>query len=287
MKLKRIYPILIFSLFAIIATADILSDNGKAGNTGSPGENTCTNCHNSYSLNSGGGSITIGCTNMPNWEYIPGQVYHLTVTVARSANSLFGLGFEALKSPGNTPVGTFTITNTSTMTIKNATISSVSRPNVVHKLNGGAGSGSKTFSFDWTAPATNVGNIVFYAAGNACNNNGNESGDYVYTSTRTITPMNATGISQINSENNKLKVYPSPVKSEMTVEYELEQSSKVDISLYSIQGEKVITLMEEVQFGGSHIQNFSLGNSVKSGIYILRINAGEKLITKKLIVQSY
>lgn len=67
--LLGLLPIAMIALF----TSEQMSDNGKAGYTGSPGEQTCTNCHNDFTLNSGGGSISIGSPAMTNWEYTPGQ----------------------------------------------------------------------------------------------------------------------------------------------------------------------------------------------------------------------
>jgi Secretion system C-terminal sorting domain/Reeler domain len=285
MKLKRFYPLVLFISVAALATADILSDNGKAGKTGSPGETTCISCHNSYNLNAGAGSITIGATNMPNWQYIPGQVYHLTVTVTRSANSLFGFGFEALKATGNTPAGTFTITNAASTTIKNATISGVTRPNVVHTLNGGASSGSKVFSFDWTAPSTNVGNIVFYTSGNACNNNGGESGDYVYSSSQTITPANTTSVDQVDNNKVSLKMYPNPVVSEFTIDYFLNEPAYVELSVLNTSGANVLTLLRENQNGGAYSEQFTIGNKIAKGVYLVSLQVGSTKTLKKLIVQ--
>ncbi|MBI1789278.1 MAG: hypothetical protein HYR60_17225, partial [Acidobacteria bacterium] len=45
-----------------------------------------------------------------------------------------------------------------------------------------------TFDFDWTPPATNVGNIMLYAAGNASNNNAQNTGDNIYTTNVMLTP---------------------------------------------------------------------------------------------------
>jgi hypothetical protein len=38
-----------------------------------------------------------------------------------------------------------------------------------------------SWTFNWVAPSTDVGLVTFYAAGNEANNNGNESGDQIYT----------------------------------------------------------------------------------------------------------
>ncbi len=285
MKLKRFYPLAIFIGVAAIATADILSDNGKAGKTGSPGETSCTNCHNSYTVNSGGGSITISSSNMTNWQYIPGQVYHINVTVSRAANSLFGVGFEALKANGNTPAGTFTITNSGSTSIKSVTVGGVVRPNIVHQLNGGIGTGSKVFSFDWTAPSTNVGNIIFYAAGDACNNNGNESGDYVYTTTQTISPASTTGITNLGPDNDVLKVYPNPTQKEVTVDYSISNPSLVQISVLNLAGQKILMLLNETQFGGFYTQQFNLGNQLAKGVYLVALESGGQRELRKLIIQ--
>ncbi|HLJ15760.1 MAG TPA: choice-of-anchor V domain-containing protein [Bryobacteraceae bacterium] len=49
--------------------------------------------------------------------------------------------------------------------------------------------GTSPYTFTWTPPATNVGNVHFYVAGNAVNlNNAADSGDHVYTASYTLTP---------------------------------------------------------------------------------------------------
>jgi uncharacterized protein (TIGR03437 family) len=46
-----------------------------------------------------------------------------------------------------------------------------------------------SWTFTWTPPATNVGNVHFYVAGNAVNNNGSpDEGDHVYTASYVLTP---------------------------------------------------------------------------------------------------
>ena len=47
------------------------------------------------------------------------------------------------------------------------------------------------FTFDWTPPATDVGIVRFYAAGNAANGNGQPTGDKIYTTMLELTPAEA------------------------------------------------------------------------------------------------
>jgi hypothetical protein len=44
------------------------------------------------------------------------------------------------------------------------------------------------WSYSWTAPATNVGPVIFYAAGLQANDNESESGDQTYTANVTVQP---------------------------------------------------------------------------------------------------
>jgi uncharacterized protein (TIGR03437 family) len=45
-----------------------------------------------------------------------------------------------------------------------------------------------SFSVDWTPPATDAGDVIFYAAGNAANGSDGNTGDRVYTTARRISP---------------------------------------------------------------------------------------------------
>ncbi len=263
----------------VICTAEITSDNGKAGYTGSPGESKCNNCHNTYTLNTGGGSVTLG--GISNWQYIPGQTYNMTLTVARAGNSLFGLGLEALTS-SNTNAGTLVITNSSTQ-IKTKTINGVSRNNVVHTFNGGASADLKVFSFNWVAPATNVGPVTMYYNGVAANGNGNENNDYVYSGSQVISPV-TTGIETFNTENS-FSVSPIPANDFLDVKFSLTKSEKVSITLYDINGRNVTNLLPESIKSGECLEHFNLKDKISTkGIYFLRMNVSGKLYDKKILL---
>ena len=68
--------------------------------------------------------------------------------------------------------------------------SSFGREYIKHTLPGTAAGQPEghAWSFEWTAPPDDVGPVTFYAAGNAANNNGNNSGDYIYT-TSALVPL--------------------------------------------------------------------------------------------------
>ncbi len=184
--LKKISLSILPFLAVLVFSSEQLSEDGRAGYTGSPGEGDCTTCHTSFAVNTGGGSITFQNSGMPANEYVAGQTYNMSITVTRSTNILFGFGFEALNS-ANDNAGTLNITDAAATQIKTLLVSGITRRNVVHQLNAGAASGSKTFNFSWTAPATGSGAVSFYFAGVAADASGSNINDYVYKSSLTVT----------------------------------------------------------------------------------------------------
>jgi hypothetical protein len=173
-------------MLALVSPALMLSfsfenSNGKAGHTGSPGEQTCarSGCHDTYALNTGPGSISINVVGAANNTYVAGQTYEVNVTIAQSGSNLFGFNVEALQPSGNN-AGTLN-TGVGSQAI-NVTVGANVRRNLTHTLAAGASSNQHTFSFTWTAP-TDGSDVTFYVAGNAANSNGSDSGDRVYTTT--------------------------------------------------------------------------------------------------------
>src|SRR5262245_7894829 len=120
--MKKIFT-LITIVIAFAGISAIQKEDGRAGATGSPGETTCntSQCHVGNVVNNGAGSIVIAVPTMTNWQYIPGQVYPISVTVSKSGTPLFGLGFEALRSTGANG-GTLTITNSAETWLKSAVV---------------------------------------------------------------------------------------------------------------------------------------------------------------------
>jgi uncharacterized protein (TIGR03437 family) len=164
------------------------------------------------------GSVSVAFPNGQN--YVPGVKQHLVVTIADPAQRAWGFQLTArLASNTATQAGNFEFTDANTLLMcskadftgfsaqcKNAaTDSCVSASTtcpasfplqfIEHSetgfLAGKGHTGSQTFEFDWTPPATAQGNITVYVAGNAANADGTERGDHIYTTNYTLTP--ATG----------------------------------------------------------------------------------------------
>jgi len=283
MKKGILLSIFAISLLAIL-TSGTTDDNGKAGYTNSPGESNCTvGCHSTFALNSGSGSVSV-TSNIPSWEYTPGQSYSISLTVAHTGRSLFGLGFEALTST-NANAGTLTAGTGSQ--IKTKTVSGVSRRNIVHQLGGGSGTtDSHTFTFSWLAPTAGTGNVTFYYAGVAADGSNGNKQDYVYTGSQVVTEFVApSGVHELVNGVNDVRIYPNPVKNEFILNYSLAENARVESGIYSLTGQLVQVISNDNQTKGHQSELVNLNENIGTGVYILYIRAGETTRTQKIIVQ--
>lgn len=154
------------------------SPNGPNNNyTGSPPDyNNCTLCHSTYPVNSGAGGITV--SGVPA-SYTPGTTYPLLLTVADPQAMRWGFQVTALDPTWQTAG------NLSVADPVNTQLNPFLPIDVIMHTNTGTYAGTPTsgsWTFDWTAPASGD-EVTFYFAGNAANNNGFNTGDYIYTDT--------------------------------------------------------------------------------------------------------
>jgi hypothetical protein len=155
------------------------SSQPPSNHSGAPdGFGTCANCHGN--LNTGGGSVTV--TGLPA-HYQPGVTYPFSVTISHpTERERWGFQINARNANGS-KIGTFASTN------PNATLGS-GPAELSH--NDAVFSSGTTYTYDsltWTAPSTVASgdnSVTFYLAGNAANGDFNNSGDFIYTSTRQI-----------------------------------------------------------------------------------------------------
>jgi hypothetical protein len=128
---------------------------------------TCGDCH---SGGTGVGSVSL--TGVPT-SFTPGQIYPLTLTI--TDNVAFDAGFQLVAVSGtssNAQVGTF----------MNATAAPFTRITAFGRLTHGAQApinfGTVSWNFSWVAPSNSPpGQVYFYYATNAVNDNDQTDGD--------------------------------------------------------------------------------------------------------------
>jgi hypothetical protein len=164
------------------------AEGPPAGVNGDPGDPTCVICHNTSALNSGEGSITIG--GVPTSGYVPGTTYQMFVqdTTTDESRKRWGFELDALVAKKNDNAGSLTITDEGNTQLTSGGGVNPKRVYVEQTLQGtfeGQTGGAK-WTFSWTAPTTNVGNITFYCASNFSAGCGTDQCGEIHTATLTV-----------------------------------------------------------------------------------------------------
>ncbi|MBV9958620.1 MAG: VCBS repeat-containing protein [Acidobacteria bacterium] len=167
--------------------------------TNAPGENNCTACHSSFEVNSGTGNITI--TGVPA-RYTPNQEYPITVTVTDTHQVIYGFELTALDEAGRNG-GTLIRVNTNPQRtqIVQGFVDPNFRTYIEHTSDGVIPQqfNFNTWQLTWKAPATRIGRVTLYGAGNAANSDGSTLGDYIYTTSSSTT---STGLPPSNFDGD-------------------------------------------------------------------------------------
>lgn len=266
------YALILIAALTLITTESSTHPNAPDwGYTGAPTENTCgkSTCHNN-TPNSGTGTLSI---TFDSQFYIPGNTYVVTVSTDEAGMSRFGFETNCLDA-SNVKAGTATLINT-TNTSSNNTVNN--RWYVGHKSAGA----TKTWTFNWTAPVTNAGDLTFYVASLCANGNNNSSGDHCYTTSAVFQPQPSAVNTVINSENN-FQLVQNPVADKIEVNYTNNQIGNTIIRLFDMSGRVVSVLLNEEQNQGAHASIFLAPST--SGLYLLDYSNGNNHSVKKLIV---
>ena len=150
--------------FSLIHAPNQLVANSNNPPNGYHGETmNCTSCHSGSGVNTGDGGISV--SGLPS-SYVPGQTYDLSLTVNGTNSNGFGFQFMPKSLAGAS--GSLTAVSSDMGIESNA---------AEHRGRSSDGS----WSFQWTAPATDEGEVIFYASGLATGGSSGSWGDSVYT----------------------------------------------------------------------------------------------------------
>jgi hypothetical protein len=79
--------------------------------------------------------------------------------------------------------------------------------------------------------------------------------------------------------------YPNPFNPTTTIEFSIENTELVNLSVYSISGEKVATLVDGITNAGNNSVTFDASN-LSSGVYFYTLNANGVSATSKMILMK-
>jgi hypothetical protein len=212
-------------------TGSVMKSSGPPScNAGEPPNfTTCAStCHTTYALNVGTADIGMDLGGAED-GYTPGETYNISLSISKMGMAKAGFQFIAIQDNDNrTSPGAITITDANRIQLvdKNNPHGGgcviADKVWVEHTYNGHFSdtSGTSSWSFQWTAPPTNVDSITFYLAMLEADNDLTDEGDYVYTQQLRVgsTDTTTTSLSGLSRTLIDVRVYPVPAKQRVFVE---------------------------------------------------------------------
>ncbi len=82
--------------------------------------------------------------------------------------------------------------------------------------------------------------------------------------------------------------YPNPFNPETTIRYQLNQPGNVQLIIYNTLGQKIATLINELQIAGTYQVRWNgrdaVGLPVSSGVYLYQLSVGSELLTRQMLL---
>jgi hypothetical protein len=279
--MKKLLPFSIACL--VIAIAGIMNapdthsrpEGAPVQASGAPADNnrTCatSGCHSGTASD----RDNLIASTVPSTGYIPGETYTMTVSITEAGISRWGFQATAQNSSGDLQ-GSYVLTNTQ-QTRNSSGTGGIKY--VTHTEAGNSGStGSKTWSFDWTAPDAGTGTVNFYTAVMASNNNGGTAGDLVYKD-QLVLEEDLTASAASISTALSFSVFPNPSSGQEIVVTASKSSQPSRLVVYNALGGIV---KSETFNSAQHKVDVS---KIPAGLYFIWLDqAGEKSM-KRFIKQ--
>ena len=90
------------------------------------------------------------------------------------------------------------------------------------------------------------------------------------------------------SYERRLSTFPNPFNPTLTVEFVLESAAAVEVTVFDLSGARVRTLVREQRPAGPHavewLSDDDAGQRVASGVYFVRLSAGDWRETRKVVL---
>lgn len=248
--------------------------------TGAPGEGICSDCHIGAGLDLGPGFVALAFSGSGN-KYKVGKNYTITVSVFDTTKTRFGFETVSLDA-NNNQAGTPSETDKINTTLQK------DESTGKRYMSNYTGTGMNVWTYKWKAPATDIGDITFYGAGNATNWNDAVDGDNVYSTTMVVKPKPLKmeePIEQATTEQAiDFSVYPNPVVTGFFhVAFNVTEEEMVEIDVFNMQGQFIQPLYKAMKEIGKHDQTLHLISPLKPGIYLVGITAGNERAFSKVV----
>jgi hypothetical protein len=85
------------------------------------------------------------------------------------------------------------------------------------------------------------------------------------------------------ADDINVSCYPNPFNTQVAIKYTLDKPGRVSISIYSLRGRKLATILDKVMPAGEHLSTWNSSNC-SSGVYFARLNIGDSSKSIKMLL---
>lgn len=254
--------------------------NSVGNRTGSNGISTgCSSCHGNKN-SATQVSIELLENGNPVSKYTPEATYDVRLT-AFNANSRPAFGFQLVcgsATPSSSLFGIFDNAAVANTSLK------LSRKLVEHSaaLDGEIIDGKSQFTttFKWTAPPKGSGDIAFYAAVNAVNDNGKDDSGDQWSLGKSSILAESTGTASISDVNSpKVGVFPNPATDEISIDISTLPKADYLITLIDMSGNEVASRLIKT---GNNNQTIDI-RALPSGHYTVLVKGNGTSTTAQIV----
>ena len=250
-----------------IAGSNSTSTNPPVARTGAPGEVNCTGCHVGGVM-SAGGVVDLDFSGVDG-VYYPDSTYEFTVSIPSGIKN----GFEmTLLDENDDMAGTFTAgPNTSSPTYNG-------RNYIRHS----ASVGMHEWTFNWTAPSENVGNVRAYFCAVRSDSSISTSGDEVFLGQDIIEPAADASVSKLKKIDLDYFVRYEELTDFIHVQFRVPEYDRVVLNVQDLNGR----LIQYNDFGmlssGLHKEEIVADKVQDGGIYFVSLFIGNNVFNRKI-----
>ena len=235
---------------------------------GAPGESSCTSCH-SGNTQSGASvnTLTVLSGTTPVTHYTPGVTYNVGLTMSPVPTRR---GFQAVAmNSSNTVVGTVGVLVGARIVSNRA----------MHSSNADV-----AWSWTWTAPSTDVGNVTFYVASMAAGGSNNQTGDVVYLSQHII--GSSASISETVKDKYNFNAGYSSSNNSVIMDFNSLVAGEMYFNLVDLNGRSVFTYKMGTSSIGSNNEKIVLPEDLKNGMYVVNMFVNNNAMEQKIMIQK-
>jgi PKD repeat protein len=152
----------------------------------------------------------------------------------------------------------------------------------------GTGATFPVYVYDWgdqTSPGTTQTSTHTYASAGTytlCMYYADGANTSCIDTNCTQVTVSATGINDPSATAMDISAVPNPFGSDVTFTFALTQSENVEAAIYDMTGKQVVVLKDGIMASGINRIDWKPAG-LSAGVYFLRVNAGNSVITKKIV----